>query len=150
MGRKEAEIRSQKQEARSCKKSCLFFLVFCLLLLVSSSFAQDGVKESLAELNRIPPAKKTVGMPWGRDPFLPLVGAGFTNAANLRLTAIIYNDKRPSAIINNKIVYIGDNVEGQKVIDITKRYVILHGSSGSYNLEMNNKGGGAYGIKKTP
>ena len=117
-------------------------------MLSSSIFAQDTVKESLSDLNRILPAKKIVKVPGGRAPFVPLKGDGFGRPANLKLTAIIYNDKKPSAIVNNKIVYIGDSVDGQKVIDITKQYVILRGISGAYKLEIGSTEGQSYDIKK--
>ncbi|MBI5047648.1 MAG: hypothetical protein HZB54_01670 [Deltaproteobacteria bacterium] len=127
---------------------CLLFTVYCLLF-TANLFAQDALKESLSDLSRILPAKKPVHASWGRDPFVPLPGNGFMVPANLRLTAIIYNDKKPSAIVNNKIIYIGDSVDGQKVIDITKQYVILRGISGNYKLEMGNTDGRVYDVKKT-
>lgn len=128
----------------------LFFIlnsVFCVLL--SASFAQDTLKESLSDLNRILPSKKVVNSSWGRDPFVPLTGDGLGKPANLKLTAIIYNAKKPSAIVNNKILYIGDNMDGQKVIDITKQYVILRGIGGVYKLEMGSTEEQSYDIKKT-
>lgn len=146
------EIRNQKLEIRnkvffSLLTSHFLFLIsyFCF---ISASFAQDTIKESLSELNRMLPAKKSVIIPWGRDPFIPLLGDRFGTPANLRLTAIIYNDKKPSAIINNKILYVGDSVEGQKVIDITKQYVILRGMGGSYKLEIDSIMGRSYDFKK--
>ena len=129
---------------------CILNSVFCIL--ISVSVAHDSIKESLSDLNRILPAKKAVHASWGRDPFVsfvPLTRDGLVKPVNLKLTAIIYNDKKPSAIVNNKIIYIGDSVDEQKVIDITKQYVILRGSSGSYKLEIGNTGGRTYDIKKS-
>ena len=128
------------------------FLVSFLLatdhLSLVTAVAQDNVKESLSELNRILPSKKAAAVPWGRDPFVALTGDGFGRPANLKLTAIIYNNKKPSAIVNNKIIYVGDSVDGQKVIDITKQYVILRGISGAYKLEIGSTEGQSYDIKK--
>ena len=124
---------------------CLLITVHCLLL--TASFAQDTLKESLSDLNRILPAKKVVNDEWGRDPFVPIVGERFVS---MKLTAIIYNDKKPAAIVNNKIIYVGDSVDGQKVVDITKQYVILRGMSGSYKLEVGSSPGQTYEIKKNP
>ncbi len=143
---RETEMRNQKSGIR--KKWFFLFLFSLSSFLFSVSFAQDSLKESLSELNRILPLKKAVNAPWGRDPFAPLVGGDFTGLADLRLTAIIYSEKRPSAIINGKIVYIGDSIDGQKVIDITKQYVILHGRGGSYKLEIGNPVGQGYDIRK--
>ena len=126
----------------------LLFTAYCSLL-TAHCFAQDTLKESLSDLNRILPSKKVANASWGRDPFVPLTGDGLGKPADLKLTAIIYNAKKPSAIVNNKIIYIGDSVDGQKVIDITKQYVILRGIGGSYKLEIGNKAGESYDIKKT-
>lgn len=125
----------------------VLYSVFCIL--ASASFAQDTLKESLSDLNRILPAKnkKVVNDEWGRDPFVPIVGERFVS---MKLTAIIYNDKKPAAIVNNKIIYVGDSVDGQKVVDITKQYVILRGMSGSYKLEVGSSPGQTYEIKKNP
>ena len=153
-GERSESIRSQWPAPAGFKRGSevrrfLFWIlnsIFCIL--ASASFAQDTIKESLSELNRMLPAKKSVIMPWGRDPFIPLLGDRFGTPANLRLTAIIYNDKKSSAIINNKILYVGDSVEGQKVIDITKQYVILRGMGGSYKLEIDSIMGRSYDFKK--
>ncbi|MBI3753900.1 MAG: hypothetical protein HY266_07675 [Deltaproteobacteria bacterium] len=123
-------------------------IIFCLLF-TAHCFAQDVIKESLSDLNRILPAKKIMNESWGRDPFAPLTGDRLMQPAHLELTAIIYNDKKPSAVVNHKIVFIGDAVDGQKVIDITKHYVILRGISGTYKLEIGSKAGKGYEIKKT-
>lgn len=124
------------------------FTVYCLMF-TAHCFAQDTLKESLSDLNRILPSKKIVNLSWGRDPFVPLTGDGLGKPGNLKLTAIIYNANKPSAIVNNKIIFVGDSVDGQKVIDITKQYVILRGISGSYKLEIGNTAGESYDIKKT-
>lgn len=129
-------------------------IIFCLLITVHCSlftvrcFGNDTLKESLSDLNLIIPSKKIANAPWGRDPFAPLTGDEVGKPANLKLTAIIYNAKKPSAIVNNKIIYVGDNVDGQKVIDITKQYVILRGSGGAYKLEFGNTAEQVYDIKK--
>jgi hypothetical protein len=136
-------VRSQKSEVG---RFLFWILNSVLCILVSASFAQDTLKESLSDLNRILPAKKVVNDEWGRDPFAPIVGERFVS---MKLTAIIYNDKKPAAIVNNKIIYVGDSVDGQKVVDITKQYVILRGMSGSYKLEIGNTSGEMYDIKKT-
>ena len=144
-------MRNQKLEIRNkvffaLLISYVSFLIsyFCF---ISASFAQDIIKESLSDLNRILPAKKVINGEWGRDPFVPIIGERFMS---MKLTAIIYNDKKPAAIVNNKIIYVGDSVDGQKVVDITKQYVILRGMDGSYKLEIDSSPGQTYDIKKTP
>lgn len=90
-------------------------------------------EESLSYTVQVPPTKKPQ-LSWGRDLFVPLVRRGV--ATDLRLTAIFYNNVKPSAIINGNIVYIGGFVNGQKVIDIGKTHVILLGESGRIRLDI--------------
>lgn len=129
-------------------KTILLFTACCLLSAVYCH-AEESFKESLSDLNRIIPSKKIADLSWGRDPFVPLTGYGLAITSELKLTAILYNKKNPSAIINNKIIYVGDSVDGQKVIDITKQYVILRGISGVYKLKIGNAAGQSYDIKKS-
>jgi hypothetical protein len=126
----------------------VIFLLTCHVFLVTA-VAHDNVKESLSELNRILPSKKAAVVPWGRDPFVVLTVKKAEDTVALKLTAIIYNNRKPSAIVNNKIIYIGDSIEGQKVIDITKQYVILRGMGSTYKLGMEGAKGQSYDIKKT-
>lgn len=107
---------------------------FCIVL---PGFAQEEIAESLSEVNRLLPSKEITPTPWGRDPFIPLIGVKEgIERRDLRLSAIIYSEKRPSAIIDNKIVYIGDTIDGQKVIDIKQEYVILQAGDRPYRLGL--------------
>ncbi|MFQ5464983.1 MAG: hypothetical protein ACE5EI_03555 [Thermodesulfobacteriota bacterium] len=81
------------------------------------------------------PGPATPGLRWGRDIFAPLV-KDVSKGPDVRLTAIFYNAERPSAIVNDRIVYKGSDLDGQKVVDIGKTHVILLGESGTTRLEI--------------
>lgn len=81
------------------------------------------------------PEPESPRLRWGRDIFAPLV-KDVSDAPDVRLKAIFYNAERPSAIVNDKIVYKGSDLDGQKVIDIGKTHVILLGESGTIRLEI--------------
>lgn len=113
----------------------------CFTVLIASAAAQSA-QQSLSYAGKIPPSTP-VAPAWGRDPFVPLavhetavsdkkpgVGPG------LRLTAVFFSDVRPSAIINDRILYVGGMVEGQKIVDIGRTHVILHGVSGRVRLDI--------------
>ncbi len=70
----------------------------------------------------------------------------------LTVEGIIYGGKIPQAIINNKVVKVGDEIEGARVIEINKKGVIVFFGQRQYilpspskelleNLEGENKGG---------
>lgn len=104
--------------------------------------AAEIARQSLSYMGKVPPSKPTA-QGWGKDPFVPLVvqqaevkdkkpGTG----PMLRLTAVFFSDVRPSAIVNDKIVYVGGIVDGQKIVDIGRTHVILHGVSGRVRLDI--------------
>lgn len=112
-----------------CAALAAAFLIFSYGI----AFAVDGQESSLSHKSALPPAKDT-RVKWGRDPFAQ---AGKTAAPlDMRLTAIFYNVERPSAIINERIVYRGSEISGQKVIDIGHTHVILQTSVGRIRLDI--------------
>lgn len=101
-------------------------------VFVFAAIAHAG-EESLSYTGDLPPTKVfTTG--WGKDPFEPLVKN--VSSPDMKLAAIFYNEQKPSAIINDRIVYKGSLVKGQKVIDIGLTHVILQGESGTIRLEL--------------
>jgi hypothetical protein len=84
---------------------------------------------------QLPPDRGSRALSWGKDPFVPaILGAGAP--IDLKLTAVFYSAQNPSAIVNDRIVYKGSLVRGQKVIDIGPAHVILHGDRGRLKLEL--------------
>ena len=70
--------------------------------------------------------------PWGRDPFQE-VDISFSE---LKLQGIMWDDKTPKALINNKIVKIGDKIDVIKVVDIKRESVILNDGTGDFELKL--------------
>jgi hypothetical protein len=67
-----------------------------------------------------------------RDPFLSSKNSVQVKTAavsktlvELKLSGILWDEKIPSAIINSKIVKIGDLIEGKTVVDIEKNRVLV-------------------------
>jgi hypothetical protein len=54
----------------------------------------------------------------------------------LRLQAVIWNPKRPSAIISGKTVFVGDEIQDFKVTRINQDSATLSGSSGSKEMKI--------------
>ncbi|MBI5286664.1 MAG: hypothetical protein HY878_03635 [Deltaproteobacteria bacterium] len=129
---------SQKSKAKSQRLRTFIASFSLLLATASTAFAQRGSGESLSEMRHLPSPKESAPLPWGKDPIIPIISGvkGDTGRVDIRLSAIIYSETRPSAIINNRIVYMGDVVNGQKVVDIKREYVILQVGGKSYKLEL--------------
>ncbi len=66
---------------------------------------------------------------WGRDPFYRAKGKKpvVTGKEQIDwiLNGILYDIKAPTAVINKKIVGIGDKINGAMIIEITKTKVVL-------------------------
>jgi len=142
---------SQKLKVKSQKLRTFMASFSLLLVTASTAFAQKGIEESLSEVKRLIPSKEVVPTPWGRDPFIPVTGVKEgIKRRDLRLSAIIYSEKRPSAIIDNKIVYIGDIIDGQKIVDIKQEYVILQTGNRPYRLELESSPSRHIPVKEAP
>jgi len=116
--------------------ACVAAAAALAALAPSGRAAGEGVTPggSLSHTLKVP-GPSAPALRWGRDIFAPLVKDAATGP-DVRLTAIFYNKERPSAIVNDRIVYKGSYLDGQKVVDIGKTHVILLGESGTTRLEI--------------
>ncbi len=81
--------------------------------------------------------EETKSMELKRDPFTftkQQAGPSVVSARELILSGIAWDQDNPSAIINNKIVAIGQEVDGNTVVDIKENRVILN--DGDHNFEL--------------
>jgi len=101
-------------------KHSLLLLYFCFVG-VQANTLQDPTKPS--------PTKSVLNA--GQDPSSLAPQA-------LKLTAIINNDQNKQAIINGQSFSQGQQVQGYKVIFISKNHVLLDGSDGQQTLYVNN------------
>jgi len=111
-------------------KSTGFICILIVLAIILSSLKPEA---SLAGSGG---AKDPVKV-WVKDPFKPpasVRGGGLPSS--LTLSAILYGSERSSAMINGQMVGLGDPVQGYKVLDIEKTYVILSKAGRRVRLEM--------------
>ena len=72
---------------------------------------------------------------WARDPFVAQqAAAGLVKAVNLTLKGILWDEKIPKAIVNEKTLLKGDTIYGYTVMDIKPHSVILR--TGEKNIEL--------------
>lgn len=89
-------------------------------------------------VTRAVPRKRTEFVDWPRDPFAKpqieekKVGSVF----DLKLSAIMWGDKKPSAFINGSLVSVGDKIGDKTVKEIGQNTVILTDGTNDYVLEM--------------
>jgi len=109
----------------------------CVAALLLALFIPQGAgAKALSYRLEMPPSRDEVKTGWTRDPFeQPVSGEGGLEGA-LKLSAVFFDLKNPSAIINGMIVYRGSLVSGQKVVDIGVTHVILQGDRGRTRLEL--------------
>ncbi len=66
---------------------------------------------------------------WGRDPFFVLSGEA-SASAGLILSGIVWDEKMPIAMINEKVLKIGDVIEGYQLTAINPSSVTVAAPSG--------------------
>lgn len=114
------------------KRTVPAILMISLILCPAAAYCQSlpaEVKENARE--RV----------WKKDPFAPPPVTEAPAVAKdeipaLEVSAILYSEGRSSAVIDGRTVRIGDELYGQKVIDIKKGYVILGSGKKRYKLEL--------------
>ena len=72
----------------------------------------------------------TVGTEAGAAPVAP------PQPEPLRLQAIVYHPTRPSALISGKTVFVGERVQGMKVVGITKETATVAGNGKNLVLKL--------------
>lgn len=86
------------------------------------------------EVYKLPAPRK---LTWGRDPFV-LRPKKFKEKEDrgFLLTAIIWDEEEPHAIINNEVVVVGQVIEGYRVIKITKDSAVLKKGDSELAIEL--------------
>lgn len=79
--------------------------------------------------------KKTTFVSWGRSPFVPktAVEKGVTS---FTLNGILWDETYPTAIINNDIVAVGDNIGKNTVVRIDANQVVLNDGIKDFTLRL--------------
>ena len=128
------------------KRKNIVYVLFGLALIyglynLMISFDKESAKLTPAAQNQLPiqvilPAKtidieQYSSLNWGRDPFYRPKKGAKVNANNeivqfdWILNGILFDKHAPTAVINKKIVGVGDKINGAKIITITKTKVTL-------------------------
>lgn len=88
------------------------------------------------ELQRIEKAK------WGADPFKSVIKRSPKptdkpdDGLKLILSGIVFNEKSPMAVINNKTVRPGDIIDGTRIVSINRKSVIVERSGKQFQLTV--------------
>ena len=141
----------------SQKRKKVVYVLFALAVIYGFYNLKDEFSKKSAELapvsqEQITPQvvilpAKTINieqyskLSWGRDPFYRAKGSGPVSSNDEQtewiLNGILYDKKTSTAVINKKIVRVGDKINGAKVINITKTKVVLKkGNSDIFTLHI--------------
>lgn len=123
-GRIGINIKTDTKRSSTSTKKWLIWTgagILCLLglFLVINSFKESGKYVSLQEMMPETESSKSVFNLRGIDIESPLRVSGF------RLSGILYDNQKPMAIINNRIVEEGALINGAQLLEIQPNYVRL-------------------------
>jgi len=103
---------------------------------VVASEVRPGAQDSAADFSipdfKFKPRPKSAFNSWGRNPF------SLHNKADrdFTLSGIFRDRDKPTAIINNKIVAIGDKIEGFNVTAIRENSVVVNDGKADFELRL--------------
>jgi len=124
---------------KSVKTARLILTATLIIFIYASRASADGSALSYRGMPDLAATTAWDEAAWGKNPFTVRLGEpGQRQDMPLTLSAIFYNPQRPSAIINERIVYIGNEIEGQKIVDIGKTHVILQWKGRKKRLDINS------------
>ena len=95
--------------------------------------APSGDMEASSSRQEIKQKKRSGHKEWGRDPFM-VTQTPVSSSSALALDGIVYDEKDSYVLINNQLLHIGDEVNGNRVVDIQQDTVILN--DGNKNIEL--------------
>ncbi|HLD82840.1 MAG TPA: hypothetical protein VI976_02705 [Candidatus Omnitrophota bacterium] len=96
---------------------------------------QNVLKPAATAQEGLSPKPKE-GLQWVRDPFSGKIYSHQGLGVDLSLSGILWDAKRPQALINDRICNIGDVINGCKVLEIQKNKVILNDGSKQIELKI--------------
>ena len=100
--------------------------------------AEEPVTRATAEAKPQPIQSRSAE--WGGNPFevdhRPLAAAPTKQSEGYVVTGILWDPERPSAIINNRLVAIGDRLDQWQVAQITRNQVVLSDGATTQTLNL--------------
>ena len=97
--------------------------------------APSGDIEASSSGQKIKQKKRAGYKDWGRDPFM-VTQMPVSSSSALALDGIVYDEKDSYVLINNQLLHIGDEVNGNRVIDIQQDRVILNDGNKDIELKL--------------
>lgn len=83
-----------------------------------------------------PKEDKVERLVWVRCPFSGKIYTSQEGLQDIELEGIIWDDKNPLAMINGRVIKIGDMVSGNRVVDIKKDRVILNDGTRNFEIQL--------------
>jgi type II secretory pathway component PulC len=71
---------------------------------------------------------------WQRDPFFPDQTAGF--AGPVALTGIVWDEKKPIAMVNDQVLAVGDQIQGYTVTRINRDAIVLEANGQEITVSL--------------
>ena len=99
----------------------------------SDSGALTNIAGDIADLART--VKRSGFDTWKRSPFIPTDVAA-REVPTLALSGIFWDEKKPTAIIDDEIVTVGSRIGDAVVVDIQKGFVKLNDGANDFELTL--------------
>ncbi|OGQ07729.1 MAG: hypothetical protein A3G32_03015 [Deltaproteobacteria bacterium RIFCSPLOWO2_12_FULL_40_28] len=110
------------------KNKFLIFLIFLLMPFLAQASGVSGlnIEDFLKE--------KEEPITWETNPFVQQVNQ--VDVHELKLTAVVVGPGVEAALINGEIIRKGENIGVAKVLEVSRKWVMLQSDSGVFRLEL--------------
>lgn len=105
----------------------------------SDALAPESPRPFQSSISQERPSRRSDYTSWGRNPFLPKEVQVSVTGRRLVLDGIAWDRKSPRAVVNDRIVAVGDEVGGSTVVEIRKDRVILNNGAANFELRLGRR-----------
>ncbi len=114
-----------------------FFSIACVFILLGVGLAQTPTQPAPVRLGKVEYKAEDLDDPFGWQEVKEPVKeekVELRPAPSLTIQGLVWGGHFPQAIVNNKVLRVGDTIEGARIVDINKEGVVLYFDGQQYNI----------------
>ena len=114
-----------------------FFSIACVSILLRAGLAQPPTQPAPVRSEKVEYKAEDLDDPFGEQEVKEPVKEEKVAAGPpppLTIQGLVWGGRFPQAIMNNKVLRVGDTIEGVRIVDINKEGVVLYFDGQQYNI----------------
>ena len=114
-----------------------FFSIACVFILLRAGLAQSPTQPAPVRSEKVEYKAEDLDDPFGEQEVTEPVKeekVALAPPPPLTIQGLVWGGRFPQAIMNNKVLRVGDTIEGARIVDINKEGVVLYFDGQQYNI----------------